>query len=361
MRLSQRMWRAAVRRSRALNADAERLFGDVLAALSAESQRFFQVAETRFEPLELIERPFSHVLRARARHVDTCSYVFLKRFKLLGPADEQFDLMRNRVVGEFASAVRVHDLLAAYPGLNAVRPIACFPDALVIATEQAGGETLTALLERRAAWRPSTRTSNELAQPVRQVGLWIRTFQAVAAVDGRFDLDDMRTYLDTRLLKLVRSDAVSFGEEDRQSILRAFDGRAVKVDHRDLALVPIHADLSPANILISDRDVTVLDFARSASGGLYHDVARMYTQLEFLKVKPTFAAAVVDRLNQALLDGFDSTLRPDRPLFQLFCLQHVVCHLTRLSLTAATGWSRFYNWRVRRQHRLWLDTFAAAR
>jgi hypothetical protein len=337
----------------------EELFGPAMQQLAASSLDLLGASSVRFEPLALTERPFSHVLRVRTWCDGRPLIHFFKRFKLLGPGADQAILMRERVAGEFSTTSRIHGLMRQCPGAGTIKPVAYFPDELVIVTEEAAGQTLTEVLES-AAWRPQPEVVKSLEQTMERVGAWIRSFQEVTPVEGRFSLRGMRDYLDARLMKLVRNSA-RFDAANRRAVLAAFDQISARVAEPALDLVSIHADLAPGNILIDGGNVTVLDFARSSVGGRCHDVSRMYTQLTFLCAKPKFTRRVISRLQQALLRGFDPALLHEEPLFQIFCLQHTITHYTRLTLNRASLPRRIYHWHVRRQHRRWLDAFTDQR
>jgi hypothetical protein len=142
-------------------------------------------------------------------------------------------------------------------------------------------------------------------------------------------------------------------------VLRYFDRTADDVEGGDLREVLTHGDLAPSNILVDGETVTVIDFAMVSPGGLYMDVARLYTQLEFLLAKPKFRPAVVRQLQRGLLVGFDPGLEPERPLFRLFLLQHLLCQMSSLARNPAPLPARLYNRHQLRLRCRWLETFAA--
>jgi hypothetical protein len=341
-------------------AKADRVFGDALRALADDGDRCFGGGDVEFEPLEMIERPLSIVLRARVWLAGHPTSVYLKRFKLPGGGPEQREIMQGRVTTEFDTALRTHRAFDAHGStdMRCVRPIACFPELLVIVTEEAQGDTLSARLDRDAAW---LRAGFEaLEESVRRVGLWVRTFQAVSPVEGQVSLEEMREYLDVRLRKLVSRGTRLYSERERRTLLAAFDRQARSVPRSALRRVAVHADLSPANVLVDGNAVTVLDFARSSTGGMYLDLARLYTQLEILKAKPQFIGRRIDRLKRALLDGFEPGLSPEHPLFRLFCLQHLACRSLKVTSPSAPLRVRLYNWHTHRFQQRWLRNLAAS-
>jgi Ser/Thr protein kinase RdoA (MazF antagonist) len=177
---------------------------------------------------------------------------------------------------------------------------------------------------------------------------------------GTIALEDLRDYLDHRLKAIVAARASGFSESDRHRVLRHFDGVAATVPDRDLRETVIHADFCPANVLVDGHNVAVIDFDRAAAGCQYLDVARMFTQLEFLQAKPKFRPEVIKTLQSALLHGFNPGLDPSRALFQLMVLQHTVCQFKKLAQRRGQSAGRAWVWYLRRRHRNWLRSLPAA-
>lgn len=331
-----------------------------LGSLSAEGERYFGHSDVHIEPLELADREAGQVLRAQLRIAgrrDRC--IFVKVFKTRGPSADERRFMRARVTKDFAVTSRVHDAFRERADFAAVRPIACFPDELVLVTEAAAGEPFHELLERRASWQPGNNTLDDLTSIAAHIGAWLRAFQEIEHLGRRIAIDDMREYLDFRLRRLVASPKGAFSEQRRKSVLSYFDARSRDVAAVDLSQVWVHGDVCPSNVLVDGRKIVLLDFAMACSGGRYLDVARLFTQFEFLRFKPKFRPHVVRKLQTALLNGFDPALRADHPLFQLFELQHVICHIANLSLNPAPPVARLYNrYQLHRHHR-WLRQRAA--
>jgi hypothetical protein len=336
------------------------VLANALGRLTAESERYFGCPDIVIEPLALADRESAQVMRAGLRIADrTGRHIFVKVFKPRGPSADDWHFMRARVTKDFAVTSQIHEAFRECPDLSAVRPVACFPDELVLVTEEARGEALDALLERRATWRPDSGTLAELTEVAGRIGAWLKTFQGVDRQNRRISLEGMRDYLDFRLRRLVASPKGAFSERQRVAVLSYFDAISRDVAASDLVEVLVHGDIAPSNILVDGRRIVVLDFAMACRGGVYFDVARLFTQFEFLKSKPKFRPYVVARLQAALLEGFDPALQPHHPLFQLFELQHVVCHIANLSLNPAPPVARLYNLYQLRRHHRWLKQRAA--
>jgi hypothetical protein len=345
---------SGVRRSTQQGRPFPSLFEPVLTKLADELASLLGAADIRLEPVEYYDRPFSHVLRtglvARGSS-GSPRYLFVKIFKPRpnGPTVEQ---LQRRVVEEFETTRRVHHAMSRFTELGAVPPVACYPEHLAIVTEEVGGETLLAHLQSRAAWLPNPATLQALARVADTAGRWLRAFQSIDAGPARtIRLESIQQYIDLRLQHLVTNPAAHFGAIDRQRILAQIQRLANAVDTEDLLEVPVHADMAPANILLAQDRLVVLDFAMCGRGTVFHDLTRLYMQVDLLRLKPQFRSAVIDRLLAALVGGFDHRLTTDRPIFRLLLLQHRINHLATLSASAERFPASVYNWHVRRYHR----------
>lgn len=331
-----------------------------LARLCRESERYWRCRPV-IEPLSLMDRESASVLRVRLRFPDASEgHAFVKLFKPRGPSPADREFMRARVLKDFTVTSRVHDAFRGNPDFSAARLIACFPDELILVIEEVPGEPLDAVLERRAAWKPDARTVDDLCELASGIGAWFKAFQQIDPPDGLTALGNMREYLELRLNRLTADPHGGvLSVADRKNVLAYFDAISRELADDDLTQCLVHGDVAPSNIIVHGRSIAIIDFAMACVGGRHLDIARLYTQLEFLKAKPKFRSRVVDRLQAALLSGFDHGLQPHHPLFRLFELQHVICHMANLSLNPAPPVVRLYNkYQVRRHYR-WLRERAA--
>ncbi|HET7220181.1 MAG TPA: phosphotransferase [Vicinamibacterales bacterium] len=328
-------------------------FRPVLSKLAAHGQRYFGADRVDLEPVRQLDRPFSTLLQIRIAGSATMDEAFVKILKPRADTPEQIASMRQNVLDDFEMTRRVHDGLASYPGLTAVRPIACFPEDLAIVTEEVHGETLSDLLSSRAAGVRRQRTIAHLGSILRAVGGWLKAAQAALAPDRDVSPERMRAYLDTRLRDLESSGTLRLTAHGR-GLIESYRDRLLAESAPDLRAVWIHADFCPENIIVRDGRVTVLDFTMAKGGTVYHDVSHLYLRLDAMKAKPWFTTRVIEHLQRNLLDGFEPGLSPLRPLFSLMLLQHVLCDLVALRSPAGGRIARLYADRLHRRHRHWL-------
>jgi hypothetical protein len=331
-------------------------FRQVLSKLAAGGREYFGTEQVSFEPVRRFERPFSTLLQVRVGGSTTSDDAFVKILKPRADTPEQIASMRENVVKDFEMTNRVHQQLAAYPGLTAVKPIACFPEDLAIVTEEARGEMLSAVLSRGAAGFPREKSVQALESIMRRIGSWLTAAQAVLPCSQDVSPEKIRLYLERRLDALEAPGRWRLTPAGRSAIDRHVD-RLLASESIDLTGVWIHADFCPENIITRDGRITVLDFTMAKSGTIYHDISHLYFRLDVMCAKPWFREGVIRRLQHALLNSFETGLDPHRPLFELMLLQHVLCHLVELQ-SPRSAVAEMYADRLHARHRRWLAAVA---
>jgi hypothetical protein len=337
-------------------------FRPVLAKLEAGGRHYFGPDFISVAPVRELERPFSTILQIRVDAQAGTDNAFVKILKPRADTEAEIESMRQNVVKDFEMTSRVHQGLSTYPGLTAVRPIACFPEDLAIVTEQAVGKTLAELLTQAAGW-PSKKAQQRLVRTVRQAGAWIRAAQAALPQDREIAVETVRAYFDRRLTDMETRGPMRLTRHGRIAIERYRD-RLIELALMDqgsrtgFPAVWIHADFCPDNVIVRDGRMTVLDFTMAKAGTVYHDLSHLFLWIDSMAAKPWFRRRVTMRLQMALLDAFEPGLTPDRPLFALTRLQHVLCYLVDIQSMGRSRIARLYAARLHARHRRWLTATA---
>jgi hypothetical protein len=321
-----------------LDADAESLLGS-----------------SRLSVLTWEDRPFSYLARlsvTRNGEQAPASHVYVKVFKC-EPTAAAHEAMSRRVSHDFATTRRAFDLMRSHEEVGAVPPLVCYPEELTIVTTQIDGVTLLDYLCDQARWL-QRHPSASFDRAMSNVGRWVKTFQATGAPGEPLTHDWFCKYIDHRLMRLVKGTTL-FSEDDRRRVLRQIDDLWSGVDPSECTQVPIHADMALGNVLVSGSRIVVLDFAMARLGGELHDLARLFVQIDLLNLKPQLRRSMIVRAQTAMLEGFDCSLRPDRPLFRLHELLHRINHFGTLTLKKRPLPESIYNMLVRRQHRAYFD------
>jgi hypothetical protein len=335
------------------------IFAPVLDAFRPDAAACFR-GPVRLRPDAYQERPYSHLLRVAVLNGESeqpASHVFVKVFKDK-PVEGRTDGMRARVERDYATTREIHEAMARWPDLTVVRPVACYPEHLAIITEEARGPSLLQYIVENAAWFPRQEQVERLRVIATNVGRWLRAFQSTGVVSsepapipgGPFSLEGLREYVDVRLQRLVAA-RQWVNEELRQRILQHIDTLAGELSPADLRRTPIHGDFGAGNIIVGDGRVVVLDFAMVKRGSVFHDLSRLYVQLNVLTAKPQFRSRTIATLQRALLHGYDPEISADRPSFRLLMLMHRINHYATLSLGRERLAARLYSRRVSALHR----------
>jgi len=303
----------------------------------------------RLEPLEQLVGGFTRVLRLRVHAGPRSEVVFIKAFV---PANDTAEERRRQFGYLDAETERLAAAAGAFeamPWLRVPRLIASLPEPLTIITAEMTGVRLDVVL-RRALLLPTRARVAVAERALGRVGEWLREFQRrVPARDPAAARKDYRAYVDDRLQRLVAVRGWAFTEDDRASALEAFDAHVAGLAAVDWEPAPAHADLCPANVLVADDAIGVLDLAMSTDRVRTLDLAHLYFHVELLARRLPTPRRVVARLQRALLDGFSRGFDPASPLFRVMLLQHAICHLVQCA--SGDGARLLANRRFRRRTR----------
>ena len=334
------------------------LFEPVLTKLEADGVRYFGCQDVRVEPVRQFDRPFSTVLQVRVADRQGSQGAFIKIFKPRVDTPAQVTETRQHVRSDFDTMCRIQGALARSPQLEAVRPIACFPEDLALVTGEAAGTTLASMLSGVAAGWGRTAALDDALQALRQIGAWLRAVQSAIPQQHDIELSRVRTYLGKRLDDLQSMGPAGLSHVGRQSLERYQDALIEAIGRDRVPAVWIHADFCPDNILVHDGRVAVLDFVMAKAGTLYHDLAHLYVHIGVIAAKPWCRQSIVQTLQRQLLGAFEAGLAPERPLFALALYQHVLCQLLFLQDGGGGRVARLYAARVQARHRRWLSEVA---
>jgi Phosphotransferase enzyme family len=302
----------------------------------------------RLQPWRQFSGPYSRVLQLRVAAPSPHQDLFVKLFVPVKDTPDEIARQKRYFDSERTRAIQANAALANRPGLRAPRIVAAFDDLLAIVSERETGVRLDRLF-KRLVLRRSAAALRHTEAALTRVGQWVRGFQDGVPVRNPAYQRDDREYLDVRLRNLTETPGGAFTGAHRQMLLETYDAWAARVTPEDLRLVPIHADLCPSNVLVRDDGITVLDFAMSCDGNQLMDLAQLDLHLRSMCSRWRVADAVTQRLERALLSGFEPNLRSDLPLFRLMLLRHAVCHLMMCAAPRRGPMRLLHERRVRRR------------
>ena len=328
-------------------------FAPVLERLRSDAAKYYGYPDVRLVPAQYDQRPFSHVLRIEV-HKDASerptACLFAKVFKT-DPA--RMERMQQRVAKDYDTTLAIYERLQQHADLGVVPPVVCYPDLLTIVTEEVKGSTLLEHLTNRATWwRGAGET--DIERVLDNVGRWIHVFQDVGGSAEGGSADQMREYIDHRLRRLVRLPKSGFDEAARTEVLGLVGSLSDASESSEWSQVPVHSDMALGNILVTSSGIVVLDFAMAKSGNRLQDVSRVFVQLDLLNAKPFIRPSVIQKAKDALLRGFDATVRDSQPMFRLMVLRHRLNHLIGLLDGDHRFAERIYNAVLIRRHLRWI-------
>jgi Ser/Thr protein kinase RdoA (MazF antagonist) len=321
------------------------MFPNVISRLSADSSTYLGVRAASLSAVSELAGQFTRVQRLRVDGGESTFYIFVKLFTPTSTAHDEEARQRRYLAAEYERTLEAALALQQTPSLSVPRVIAYFPDLFALVTREAPGERLDRLLKRFAVIRTAA-AKERLCRALGRVGEWVRRFQAGVPVRDPLSRKDYAAYADERLRALVAAGAGGFRERHRTAVRSAVEAHLTLIPADDLAAVAVHADLCPANILVRDDGVTVLDLAMSTDRTRYLDLAHLHFHLSLAARRLRLGSDLARTLQGALLHGYDPHLRADEPLFRLMLTQHVVCHLAGQCDRAAVH-PALRDWRMR--------------
>jgi len=312
----------------------------VIEALSLRLPTDYGATRARIDVLGHVDGPFSSVQRLRIQTPARAAIAYLKVPKSHRDTEEERARIGRSLEREYEATLAVYRALQQDACIGAVRPIAWLPEHQALVTEEVPGRPLGNVL------MDSQRAAHELLAIADAVGKWVRTYQTLGPATGRIELAERRHYLDVRL-KLL--DGRVFSTADRRAVLDRFDALADRIG-ASVPAVPIHADLTPMNIIVgADGRVTVLDFTMAKTGTIHHDLSHVFFHLELLAGRHRGKRVTFRALQAAVLAGYDAELSAADPLFRLMLLQHAVCHVALLAERRVPVLDGAYRWFLRRR------------
>ena len=322
------------------------VFDTALRRLQADASTEFGQPGARIEHLRRIDGRFSSVLRVRIRTPTRSTTAYIKILKPYGNRPEDLARADRMLAREYRATRALYEALAGDADFGVVRPIAFLPEQRTIVTEEVAGRPFGELLVDPRS------TADELAAIAGRVGAWVRRYQATVtgtSAVNMVDIDERRHYLAERLDTL---EGRVLTPADRVATLARFDSLRRDIGVSAVPAVPIHADLTPLNIIVdASGRPAVLDFTMAKTGTIFHDLSHVSFHLELLAARHRRQAALMRHVQRALLSGYGPDTSADHPLFRLMMLQHGVCHVALMAERQVPILDAAYRWFMRRRWR----------
>ena len=303
------------------------------------------------EPLHSSSRSYSRHLTCRVRLTDGTEHVVFVKF-VSGVSKDKARL-EELVAGDNAVSCHLYEAFRSSHGFSVPRPLAYSRDHLMLISEHVDGTRLQDKIIRTARLFARSDAIAELEADCFRSGRWLqkfqqetRTFALARKTPGRDDLLDapaiVRLIVE-RVDRLRSSRVLNHAEAHRLVAFAETAARLVKPDESMIS--GIHADFFPGNVIVDGETVIGIDFVMFRRGSIHFDPTYFIFQLETLAAQVMFRRAVIERLEQAFLNGYNPELRmawfwKANPLVELLFLMHATGRLISLAASAPRGLAR---------------------
>jgi tRNA A-37 threonylcarbamoyl transferase component Bud32 len=233
---------------------------------------------------------------------------------------------------DFETTTKLYDVLKEHDSYSVPRIIAFFPEEMAIVMEESDGKTLMSLIGKKGKGYPKQSVIDELKQYCYALGGWLQTFQNLTRITSsqNWDKAEFINYINLRLSKLEKS-RPCIRQEDTYRIQRYLEQLLQKAAEDKTFLCGVHGDLGLSNILVSSKKITVLDFPTYKIGSSYDDLTYVYMRIEYFLSNPLFRISVINKLQDAFLEGYKNGFDRKISLFVAYCMKHRINRLVDLS------------------------------
>jgi tRNA A-37 threonylcarbamoyl transferase component Bud32 len=233
---------------------------------------------------------------------------------------------------DFEITTRIYDTLKENDSYSVPKIIAFFPEEMAIITEESDGKTLLSLLRQKGKGYPKQSAIDELEQYCHALGGWLQTFQNLTRITSSQSWDEAEfiNYINLRLSKLEKS-RLCIRQEDTYHIQRYLEQLLQQATEDKTFLCGVHGDIGLSNVLVSSKKITVLDFPMYKIGFFYDDLTYIFMRIEYLLFNPLFMKYVINKLQNAFLEGYENGFDRKNPLFRAYCMKHRINRLVDLS------------------------------
>lgn len=289
----------------------------------------------KFEGKPVIEKLSEHIynnsgiviLRVVLGAKETKLYV-----KKLAVSEYNRNLVHERVVTEFNIMESLHEKFEPYPKLSVARPVAVYPEDLILVTEECKGATLEHYLSRATMRWSSKNTASQCADYCRSSGQWLALFhEFTKKPNTAFNLEGLMEYCDIRL-KLLAGNAKSHVDDGfRRRVIQYLERLANEIRVEDNFIAGRHNDFLPQHVFLNEEQLAVIDLTMFDYDSIYYDICSLWNKLESMKADPLVSSNSVSRSQEAFLDGYGRDIDLNTPLFKAILVRRKVTKMLEIA------------------------------
>lgn len=249
---------------------------------------------------------------------------------------------KGQIRAEYGVLKNLHQAFASFPDLGVVKPIACFPEYLALVTEEQEGIKLSSIMGNAKLYSPQSRI-DELADRIYLCGRWLQHFQRLIGEEGnrRYDFNEVFEYCEVRLHRLGLQRPDEFTDSFRARVRSFLRERVDHVQKEELRVVGRHNDFGPNNIIVSGQKLVVLDFSGFGYGPPCCDYVKFWSELDLMRTSPLILNKTVEKLQEAMVDGYGERIDTAELLFVVFRVAYVLDKMDDVWLDwADTPWAQ---------------------
>jgi len=215
-------------------------------------------------------------------------------------------------------------------------PLDLYPDLSTVVMERCDGEKLSRLVRRTNSLVLLPRGKERLCRTIQRAGRSLRAFHRLSAPSRGCTLweSPVRETLFHKISEMTDALAAS-GTLDDVTLrdLAALPSLARgRLAGHPFPLLRVHGDFSPANVLVQDQSLALIDFANSHENVAFYDLGRFLAGLQQINPYPShllYHHGRVPRLAEHFLAGYGGgtgMTPPEHGALLLFKVLHTVVH-----------------------------------
>jgi tRNA A-37 threonylcarbamoyl transferase component Bud32 len=285
------------------------------------------------ERLNTICRPRSLVLKVNLCNGSTGRNYFVKIFQF---PDQK--LGYEKMAREYRVLKALNEQNHRLVEFDVIFPIACFEDLQAIVTEEFSGQAFSHILKHGTRFHFGFRSITQIEQYCQFSGRWLSHFQKESnRINGR-PYSHSETVIDIHA-QVTNARERGFLSGQIYDQVREHVERVASEVCYDIPISGMHSDFIPSNILVGDRNVTVLDFADFRKGPIYRDVITMLHALDNYCWNPLVRVGTIRSLQSLFLSSYGTKIRKqDIPLVSLLEIRQALGEILSLSHSMRNQW-----------------------